>query len=76
MTATLTPPPSVGQWRYHHQQMVPATVWTVPHNLGGKPNVTVVDSGGNQVEGDVHYVDDISLTLTFATVFGGDAYLS
>jgi hypothetical protein len=61
---------------YRHMQATPATVWTVIHNLGFRPNVTVVDSGGTEVIGNVHYVDDNTVQLTFSAAFGGEAYLS
>jgi len=46
----------------------------VVHNLGRKPAVVVVDSGGSQVLGDVAYVDQNTVTLTFTAPFGGQAF--
>lgn len=65
-----------GSMYYAHHQTSPLTVWTITHNLGAKPNVSVVDSADSQVEGDVQYVDNNSLTLTFTGAFSGWAYLS
>lgn len=44
--------------------------------LGKKPPVTVVDSGDNVVYGNIQYIDDNNLTVTFATSFGGKAYIN
>lgn len=61
---------------YTHRQATPATVWTVIHNLGFRPNVTVVDSGGTEMVGDLLYLDDNTVQLTFSAQFAGEAYLS
>ena len=50
--------------------------WVIAHSLGKKPSVTVIDTGGNTVEGGITYTDDNNLTLDFNTAFAGDAYLS
>ena len=61
---------------YHFTQSVPASVWTIEHNLNFYPNVTVVDSAGTNVEGELHYIDSNNLTVTFTSAFSGSAYLS
>lgn len=53
-----------------------ANPWSVPHNLGKFPAVSVVDSGGNEIVPDVHYVDANNVTLTFAAATSGKAYLN
>lgn len=67
--------------RHHtHKQAQAAKVWTVAHNLGKRPAVTVVDSAGTVVIGEVDYLDDNTVRLTFcaafirtgATAFGAD----
>lgn len=63
--------------RYTHVQSASADTWSVNHNLGARPGgVTVVDSGDNVVYGDVAYVDDNNLTITFSAAFGGKVYIS
>ena len=57
-------------------QGAPATTWTITHNLGKFPSVSVVDSADTQVYGDVEYIDDNSLRVTFSAAFGGKAYLN
>ena len=61
---------------YTHTQSVSSATWTITHNLGFSPAVSVVDSGGNHVIGDVNYVSVNSLTISFSAPFGGSAYLS
>lgn len=75
-TGATGPPGPSGGSGYIHEQLVPATTWIVAHNLARFPSVTVVDSGGTTVVGDVAYTDDDSLVVTFSAAFGGRAYLN
>jgi hypothetical protein len=59
-----------------HTQVSAASTWTVTHNLGGYPNVTVVDSAGTRVEGDTRYIDQNTVQLSFSAPFSGQAVLS
>lgn len=61
---------------YTHNQSTASSTWTITHNLGFRPAVSVVDSGGNHVIGDVNYVSVNALTISFSAPFGGSAYLS
>lgn len=61
---------------YEYTQGSASNSWTINHNLGFKPNVTVVDSAGNIVEGEITYTNSNSLTVSFAASFSGYAYLS
>lgn len=61
---------------YTHTQGPASATWTIPHNLSFKPNVTVEDSGGGIIEGDVVYTDNNNLTITFTVASSGKAYLS
>jgi hypothetical protein len=62
--------------RYTHRQDVPSDTWTIEHNLGFKPQVSVVDSGDAVVVGDAAHLSDNVLTISFSAGFGGLAYLS
>jgi len=53
-----------------------ANPWSVTHNLGKFPAVSVVDSGNNEIIPDVMYIDANSLTLTFAAATSGKAYMN
>jgi hypothetical protein len=61
---------------YTHTQGVASATWTINHNLHFQPNVTVQDSAGNIVEGEIAYNTLDSLVVTFSTAFSGEAYLS
>lgn len=61
---------------YVHNQTVAAATWTITHNLDKKPSVTVVDSADSVVVGDVAYLDNNSLMVTFVGAFSGKAYLN
>lgn len=62
---------------YVHNQNVPEPVWVITHNLAVQAiNVTVVDSAGTVVQGDVVYDSPNQITLTFSSAFSGKAYLS
>ena len=66
----------VSRVSYEHTQGSVSDSWTITHNLGFKPNVTVVDSGGTIYEGEISYTDLNTLTVSFSTAFSGKAYLS
>jgi hypothetical protein len=61
---------------YTHTQDVAAAVWTVAHGLGMRPAVTVVDTVERVVEAQIDYVDNDTVTVTFASAQTGKAYLS
>ena len=61
---------------YIHTQSASASTWTINHNLGFNPAVSVVDSGENVVIGDVTYISTNTLSVSFTASFGGKAYLS
>lgn len=54
-----------------------ATVkWTITHNLGKFPSVTVVDLDNNMVIGDVDYLSTNIIQITFSIPFSGCAFLN
>jgi hypothetical protein len=61
---------------YTFTQTLLTTNWTITHNLNRYPSIEVVDSGGNVVEPDSHYVDANTITLTFGAPTMGKAYLN
>ena len=67
---------TVGKVAYTHTQGVASDTWTITHNLGFYPNLTVQDSGGTIYEGEITYTNTVSLTVTFSSAFSGKAYLS
>lgn len=68
-----------GDKTFYFVQAVPSTTWTIEHNLGKRPSVTVVDSAGTAVVGQVTYDTDDPLnkvTVTFSAEFSGTATLN
>lgn len=61
---------------YTHTQATASAQWNVTHNLGRYPAVSVVDSAGSKVVGDVRYTSLNSVTITFSAPFSGYAYFS
>jgi hypothetical protein len=79
----LTYQASTGLWkpmktalRFVHTQSAAMATWTIVHNMKYMPSVTVIDFGGNEVEGDIVYNDTDSLTINFSAQMSGTAYLS
>lgn len=66
----------VSDLTYVYKQLSPAASWTITHNLGKYPSVSVADSAGNTVIGEVNYVNENSLVVTFSAQFAGVAYLN
>ena len=65
-----------GDKNYVHVQNTPSATWTASHNLGKKPAVVVVDSADEVVYGEIEYIDDNTITLTFVGAFSGKAYFN
>lgn len=68
--------PDIQDKTFEFSQLIPAASWSIAHNLGKMPSVTIVDSSGTQVIGEVQYTDLNNLTLSFSAAFAGKAYLN
>lgn len=62
--------------KFVYTQPSAAILWDITHNLMFFPSVMIVDSGENFVIGDVQYVNQNRLLVTFTHSFAGKAYLS
>lgn len=62
--------------RYIHTQASAQETWIVNHNLGGRPSVTIVDTAGTMVIGEVTYISDSQIIVEFTAAFSGFAYLT
>ena len=62
--------------RLEFTQGTAAATWVIDHTLGGKPQVTIVDSAGTLVFGEVQYIDNTRITVLFSAAFSGKAYLT
>ena len=65
-----------GDKTYIHKQVIASNTWEITHNLYKYPSVSVVDTGGNVVIGDVEYTSLNTLAITFTAPFSGTAYLN
>jgi hypothetical protein len=61
-------PAGVGTF-YVHTQASAATTWTINHNLGYRPTVELLDSGSQEIDGDIAHptVNQTIVTLNPAT---------
>lgn len=69
-------PASGNDKSYTHDQTTPSDTWTINHFLDKFPSVSIVDSAGTQVEGEVVYESINQLVVTFSGAFSGKAYLN
>jgi hypothetical protein len=61
-------------YNYTHSQSVASANWSITHNLGYEPSVTVVVSN-QKVFAQVNYTTANSLTISFSDAQSGKAYL-
>lgn len=59
-----------------YNQAISSDVWDIEHNLDKYPSVTVVDSGGSVVVGEIVYINKNNVRITFTSAFSGKAYLN
>lgn len=65
-----------GDKNFVYSQSTPAAVWNIVHNLDKYPSVSVVDSAGTAVFGNVLYVSINEVTITFSGGFSGKAFFN
>lgn len=66
----------LGAGTYVFNQATASNVWRINHNLNKYPSVTVVDSAGTAVVGEINYPDKNNVVITFTADFSGSAYLN
>ncbi|GHE32411.1 hypothetical protein GCM10017673_39180 [Streptosporangium violaceochromogenes] len=69
------PPGPAGGGRTHVQS-TPAAVWTIVHDLGRRPNVSVEDTDGHEIDAGVHRPDNATVIITLGAATAGRAHLS
>ena len=69
-------PGSGGDKHYVHEQATPSATWTIQHDLGKQPAVTVVDSAGNEWQTAVEHTSQNQCVARFSAPFAGRAYLN
>jgi hypothetical protein len=58
---------------YVHTQASPATVWTINHNLGRKPIVTLLSTGGVEFDGQLTHVSINQAVINLSSAVAGTA---
>jgi hypothetical protein len=66
-------PPGASGGAYVHQQLTPATMWIINHNLGFYPDVTVLSTGLAEVDAEVVHISVNQVRVYFVTPFAGIA---
>lgn len=61
---------------YVHTQTAPSTTWTMAHNLGFKPSVELLDTGSQEIEGDVVHLSQNVCIASFTLPIAGFARLN
>lgn len=61
---------------YIHTQSSPSTTWTINHNLGFKPAVELLDSGSQEIDGEVSHPSVNQTVVTLNPASAGVARLN
>lgn len=59
-----------------HVQQVPQAIWMIEHDLGKYPSVAIVDSAGENVVGEVFYINNNTVEIRFTNAFAGKAFFN
>ena len=59
-----------------YTQLEASKLWHIEHRLEKYPSVTIIDSAGTNVVGDVIYIDNKNLKIIFSNIMSGKAYLN
>lgn len=57
-------------------QATPSATWRVKHGLNKYPAVTIVDTAGSVVVGNIDYIDANNVVISFGSAFAGKAYFN
>lgn len=57
-------------------QGIPSATWTINHDLDKFPSVTVVNESKEVMIGNIQYVNNNTVIITFSAPFSGYAYLN
>jgi hypothetical protein len=70
------PAGTAGGTRFTFVQSEPLATWTVTHNLGYEPQVTILMDDGTVVVADIDHTSLNTLVITFPTPYTGKAVCS
>lgn len=65
-----------GDKNYVHSQLLASNTWRIEHNLKKFPSVTIFDSSGEEVYGDIQYETNDVVVINFNGEIAGKAYLN
>lgn len=66
-------PPGASGAGFVFTQASPATEWVINHNLGFRPSVEIIDTGGNEVDAQVLHISVNQARVYFNTATAGEA---
>lgn len=69
-------PPGDAGSTYVHTQETPSVTWIINHNLGIKPSVELLNSGSQEIEGDVVHTSSNQVIVSFTSPISGLARLT
>lgn len=72
---TQGPQGPAGAAAFVYQQTSPATTWVINHNLGYKPSVELLDSGSQEIDGEISHPSDNQTVVTLNPASAGLARL-
>lgn len=58
---------------FEHTQSAPSATWTINHNLGFRPSVTLFTVGGVEFEAEIIHLSDNQCVVYIATSIAGQA---
>jgi uncharacterized protein YjdB len=61
---------------YIHTQASPSATWTITHNLGFKPSVELLNTGSQEIDGDVVHTSYNVTVVYFTAAIAGFARLT
>lgn len=61
---------------HYEQEFTDEDEFTITHNMGKYPAITVIDTAGDEVEGDYTYIDINTLVVSFSAPFSGKVVLN
>ena len=81
VTSTVTavtqgPQGPAGSGAYIHTQSTVSTTWTINHNMGFRPSVELLDSGSQEIDGEVSHPSVNQTVVTLNPASAGLARLT
>jgi len=75
VTATTQGPQGPSGSAYVHTQTSSSSTWTINHNLGFRPSVELLDSGSQEIDGDIAHPTTNQTVVTLNPATAGLARL-